>query len=51
LRVFEDRVLRRIFGPEREEVARENCIMRNFIMCTLHQMEVYWTKHVAEMRK
>jgi hypothetical protein len=27
LRVFENRVLRRIFGPKRDG-ARENCIMR-----------------------
>jgi hypothetical protein len=39
LRLFENRVLRRIFGYMREEVgeAGEGCIMRNFITCTLHQ--------------
>jgi hypothetical protein len=39
LRVFENRVLRRIFGPKREEVTRgwKNCIMRSFKNCTLHQ--------------
>jgi hypothetical protein len=34
LRVFENRVLRRIFGPKRDEVTgdwRENCITRSFI--------------------
>jgi hypothetical protein len=37
LRMFENRVLRRIFGPKREEVVG-GCIMRNFIICTLHQI-------------
>jgi hypothetical protein len=38
LRVFENRVLRRIFGPrgiKRQEVG-ENCIMRSCMVCTLH---------------
>jgi hypothetical protein len=37
LRVFENRVLRRISGPKRDEVTGENgesCTMRNFIICT-----------------
>jgi hypothetical protein len=37
LRVFENRALRRIFGPKRDEVTggwRKNCIM-SFITCTL----------------
>jgi hypothetical protein len=34
LRVFENRVLRRIFGRE----AGEDCIMRSFITCRLHQI-------------
>jgi hypothetical protein len=38
LRVFENRALRRIFGPKREEVAGEDCIMRSFITCTLRQI-------------
>jgi hypothetical protein len=40
LRVFENRVLRRIFGHRRKEVAEagEDCITRSFITCTLHQM-------------
>jgi hypothetical protein len=40
LRVFENRVLRRIFGPKRDEETDvgENCIMRNFISCTLLQV-------------
>jgi hypothetical protein len=35
--VFENRVLRRIFGPKRDEVMEvgENCIMRSFITCTV----------------
>jgi hypothetical protein len=37
LRVFENRVLRRIFGPNREEVAGgfKDSIMMSFIPCTL----------------
>jgi hypothetical protein len=40
LRVFENRVLRRIFRPKRDEVMGgwKNCIMRNFITCTLHKI-------------
>jgi hypothetical protein len=39
LRVFENRVLRRIFGPKRDEVTGDggNGIMRSFIACTAHQ--------------
>jgi hypothetical protein len=36
LKVFENRVLRRIFGSKSEEVA--GGIMRNFINCMLHQI-------------
>ena len=38
LRVFENRVLRRIFGHRREEVkgSGENYIMRSFMICTAH---------------
>jgi len=38
LRVFEKRVLRRIFGPMRDEVTGEwkNYIMRNLMICTPH---------------
>jgi len=38
LRVFESRVLRRIFGPKRDEVTGEwrNYIMRNLMICTAH---------------
>jgi hypothetical protein len=41
LRVFENGVLRRIFGPKRNEVTGEwgeNCIMRSLMICTAHQM-------------
>jgi hypothetical protein len=39
LRVFDNRVLRRIFGLKRDEVTGggENSIMRGFVTCTLHQ--------------
>jgi hypothetical protein len=37
--VFEGRVLRKIFGTKREELtARENCRMKRFIICNLHQI-------------
>jgi hypothetical protein len=38
--VFENRVLRRIFGPKTDEVtgSGENCIMRNFVICTLRKV-------------
>jgi hypothetical protein len=40
LRAFQKRVLRRIFGPKREEMAEagEDCIIRSFITCTPHQV-------------
>jgi hypothetical protein len=38
LRVFENRVLMRRFGPKRDEVTGENCIMRSFIICILRQV-------------
>jgi hypothetical protein len=34
-RVFENRVLRRIFGPKRDEVTGK---WRNFVICTLRQV-------------
>jgi hypothetical protein len=37
MRVFKNRVLRRIFGPKRKEVTGD-CIMRSFITCTLHEV-------------
>ena len=37
LRAFENRVLRRIFGPKRDEVTSgENYIMRSLMNCTPH---------------
>jgi hypothetical protein len=40
LRVFENRMLRRIFGSKRDEVIGEwkNYIMRNIMICTAHQI-------------
>jgi len=41
LRVFENRVLRRIFGPKADEVtgSGEDYITRSFMICTAHQMQ------------
>jgi hypothetical protein len=41
LRVYEGRVLRRIFGPKKEEVMGEwqSCIMKSFIICVLQQIK------------
>jgi len=38
LEVFENRVLRRIFGPERNDIpgSGENYIMSSLMICTLH---------------
>jgi hypothetical protein len=40
LRVFENRVLKRIYGLKRDEVTGEgkNCITRSFMICTLRQV-------------
>jgi hypothetical protein len=40
LRVFENRALRRIFGPKRNEVTGErvSCTIVSFIICTHHRM-------------
>jgi hypothetical protein len=42
LREFENRVLRRIFEPKRDEVTGggENCIMRSLKTCTLLQVQL-----------
>jgi hypothetical protein len=39
LRVFENRVLKRIFGPKRDEVrgSGENYIRKKLVICTPHQ--------------
>ena len=44
LRVFENRVLRRIFGPKWDEVTGngENYIMRSLMICTAHQILCGW---------
>jgi hypothetical protein len=39
LRVSENKVLRRIFGPRRDEVTggwKKNCMVRSCVVCTLH---------------
>jgi hypothetical protein len=39
LRVFTNRMLRRIFGPKRDRVeSGENCITRSFMICTVRQV-------------
>jgi len=40
LRVFENNVLRTIFGPKRDEVTADggNYIMRSLMTCTVHQI-------------
>jgi hypothetical protein len=38
LGVFENRVLRRIFGPKGHEVNGGNCTMKSFMICTLCQV-------------
>jgi hypothetical protein len=40
LKLFENRVLRRIFEPKRDGVKgkRENCKTRSFVICTLRQV-------------
>jgi hypothetical protein len=38
-KVYDNRALRRIFGPERKwREDGEDCIMRSFVTCTLHQI-------------
>jgi hypothetical protein len=38
IRMSENRMLKKIFGLKREEMAGEDCIMKSFITCTLHQV-------------
>ena len=44
LRVFENRVLRRVFGPKRDEVTGdgENYIMRSLAICTPYPLLCGW---------
>jgi hypothetical protein len=45
LRVFENRVLRRVFEPKRDEVTRgmgENYIMRRLMICTPYPILCGW---------
>jgi hypothetical protein len=46
LRVFENRVLRRILEPKRDEITGDwkNCIMRTFITCTVPQIIIRMIK-------
>jgi hypothetical protein len=41
LRVFENRVMRRIFGPKRDGIqgSGEDYITRNLMICTNHQIQ------------
>jgi len=44
--VFENRVLRRIFGPKRKwQEVGEDCIMRSFMTCTLQQILLGRSSH------
>jgi hypothetical protein len=42
LRVFENRVLRRIYGYKKDELIGgwKNCTMRSFIICTVLQVKL-----------
>jgi hypothetical protein len=42
--MFENRVLRGILGPNRQEVTGigETCIMRSFIICTFPYISLGW---------
>ena len=44
LRVFENRVLRRVFEPKRDEVTEngENYIMRSLVICTPYPILCGW---------
>jgi hypothetical protein len=53
--MFENRVLRRIYGPGRRE-AEEDHVMRNFVICTLQILlgrssQGGWDGHVARMEE
>jgi hypothetical protein len=57
LRVLENRVLRRIFGPKRDEVTRsgENYLMRSLVSVILTNIvrviksTIRWARHVANI--
>jgi hypothetical protein len=57
LRVFENRVLRKIYGPKgRKTDCGENCIMMNFTACSspnivrvIKSRRMRWAGHVARM--
>jgi hypothetical protein len=57
--VFENRVLRRIFGPKRDEVTggrRKNCIMRNlysspYIIKMMNSRSLRWIGHEARLER
>jgi hypothetical protein len=61
LRRFENRVQRKIFGAEREEIRKpgENCYHKSFIICALLQILLGWAKsgmmrwvgHVTQMEE
>jgi hypothetical protein len=61
LRVFENRVLRRIFGPKRDEVTGEWRRLHNNelyaqyyspnIIRVIKSRRLRWTKHVARMKR
>jgi hypothetical protein len=44
LRVFENRVLRRVFGPKRDEITGngENYIMKSLVICTPYRILCVW---------
>jgi hypothetical protein len=61
MRVFENRVLRRIFGPKRDEVTGDRRKLHNEELHSLYSSpgiirmiksrRMRWTGHVAQMRK
>ena len=61
LRVFENRVLRRVFGPKRDEVTGERRELHNEELTDLHSLpnivrvvksrRMRWAGHIARMRK
>jgi hypothetical protein len=53
--VFENRVMRRIFGPKRDEVTREWRKLHNLYslpsVIRIIKARMRWTGHVARMRE